>query len=88
MNIDDPRFEEFQQCFEALSEQAESHTGPRPEIASSALFLCLYGDNSLTPDQEFEMLAEMNRFAGQGLHKTTIQSAYWEDIILFVPQNT
>lgn len=87
MDINDPRFEEYQTRFEALAEQVEDgKSGPQPEIGSAKYFLCLYGENGLPPEEEFELLQTLKEHLEDGLQKTTIQTSQWEDIILYLPR--
>jgi len=86
MNVEHPRFPEYQEKFEALANKVDGQKGPQPEISSAHLFLCLYGDNAMNPEEEFAMLAELAQHVGEGLQKTTIQTAYWEELILYVPK--
>lgn len=86
MNVEHPRFAEFQQKFEELANNIDGQKGPQPEISSAHLFLCLYGDNAMSVEEEFTALAELASHRDKGLQKTTIQTAYWEEIILYVPK--
>lgn len=84
MNIEDSRWEAYERRFRALAEDITLHQGPQPELASSAMLLCLYGDNAMTSDQEFETLAEMEK-AKADLKGAAIETSYWEDIVLYLP---
>jgi len=85
MDVNDPKFAEYQARFETLAGMAEKVPGPAPAIASARYFLCLYGDNGLPPDEEFAMLATLDNFVGNGLKRVDMSTGYWEDVILFVP---
>lgn len=84
MHIEDPRWEEYENRFREVAERVNMQKGPQPEVASAQLFLCLYGDNGLTPEQEFEALARLEQQVEQ-LRGTTILTAYWEDLVLYLP---
>lgn len=84
MNIEDPRWDEYETRFRALAERVDMHKGPQPAAGSAELFLCLYGDNALTPEQEFEALARLEQNESK-LKGTEILTAYWEDLFLYIP---
>jgi len=84
MNVEDPRWEEYERQFRELAEDVELQKGPQPELASSELFLCLYGDNALNPEQEFEALEQLRQVKDK-LKGAEMQTAYWEDIVLYLP---
>lgn len=86
MDIENPRFADYQKRFEEVAELAERIPGPAPEIASARYFLCLYGENGLTPDEEFALLDAMENFIGEGLKRVDMNTNYWEEIVLFVPK--
>lgn len=87
MHTDDPHWEEYERRFRALAELADTQRGPRPELASASLYLCLYGDNALPPEEEMAILSRLEQAADQ-LKGTEISTAYWEDIVLYLPGNT
>jgi len=87
MNIEDPRWDEYEARFRALAEQIPLQKGPQPEVASAHLFLCLYGDNAMTPEQEFEALSGLERDV-KHLKGAEILTAYWEDLLLYIPNAT
>ncbi|HEY9746323.1 MAG TPA: hypothetical protein V6C99_08910 [Oculatellaceae cyanobacterium] len=84
MNTEDPRWEEYERRFRTLAEGISLHKGPRAELASARVHLFLYGDNAMTPEQEFETLGqfEAERERLQGLE---ILTSYWEDVVLYLP---
>jgi hypothetical protein len=84
MNIEDPRWEEYERRFRALTERVDMHTGPQPELASSALHLFLYGENALTPEEELETLDRFEQEA-ERLKGIEILTSYWEDLVLYLP---
>lgn len=83
MNIEDPRWEEYERRFRALAEHIHLHKGPLPEVASANLHLFLYGDNAMAPEQEFETLSRLEE-ASEHLKGLAILTAYWEDLVLYV----
>ena len=84
MDIEDPRWEEYETRFRALAERVSLQKGPQPELASAELFLCLYGDNAMSPEQEFEALNELEKVA-ESVRGAEILTSYWEDIVLYLP---
>ena len=84
MNVEDPRWDEYETRFRELAEQVDLRKGPKPELASSKLFLCLYGDNALSPEQEFDVLDQLEKDVKQ-VKGTEILTAYWEDVVLYIP---
>lgn len=84
MNIEDPRWDEYENRFRSVAEQVDLQKGPQPELASAQLLLCLYGDNGLAPNQEFEVLDKLTQSINQ-VKGTEMQTAYWEDIVLYLP---
>ena len=86
MDIENPRFAEYQARFEQVAELAERINGPAPAIASARHYLCLYGENGLAPEEEFTLLDTWESFVGEGLTRVNVSTSYWEEIVLFVPQ--
>jgi hypothetical protein len=85
MDIEDPRWDEYETRFRALAETVSVAKGPQPELASAEIMLFLYGENGLAPEQAFEMLAKLEAKAPE-LKGTTMQTAYWEDIVLYLQE--
>lgn len=83
MNIEDPRFEEYEARFRTLAERVGLQKGPQAELASAQQHLFLYGDNGASPDEELATLAQFERMPERlcGLEMLT---GYWEDIALYV----
>lgn len=86
MHIEDPRWDTYEQRFRALAEQIELQKGPQPELASAEVHLFLYGENAMTPEQEFETLERLEQNKAQ-LKGTAILTAYWEDVVLYLPSS-
>lgn len=82
MDINDPNWETYETRFRHLAEQIELHKGPQPELAAAETMLFLYGENALTPAEEFATLAQLE---GQmeRLKGATMLTSYWEDIVLY-----
>lgn len=83
MDIESTRWEEWEQRFRALAERAEP-AKTTPDIGGSRHYLCLYGENGLPPEQEFTELEMMETLPG-GVMKVDVDTAYWQDTVLFVP---
>ena len=84
MHVEDPRWEEYETRFRALAEAVTLRKGPQADLASAQSYLMLYGENGMTVDEEFELLAqfEQDPAALKGLEMLT---GYWEDIALYLP---
>lgn len=83
MDTESPRWDEWEEQFTRLAEQAEP-VSATPTLKNSQHYLCLYGDNGLSPEEEFAELKQMEQRASQ-LHKVEIDTGYWLDTVLFVP---
>lgn len=86
MDINDSQFEAYQASFESLAAQVPELKGPQPDISGARLHLCLYGENLLSTQEEFARIKELESCLGKGLKKAVIQTGYWEDVILYVPE--
>ena len=86
MHIEDTRWEEYERRFRALVERVPLHKGPKAELASAHLLLCLYGDNGLSPDTEMDVLAQLEQATDRGERMECVEmtTAYWEDLVLFL----
>lgn len=84
MDIENARWEEYENRFRALADTVGIAKGPQPELASAEEMLFLYGENGMTPEQEFELLEKLEGQAGK-LKGTTMLTSYWEDIVLYLP---
>jgi hypothetical protein len=83
MDIESPHWEEWEEKFTALAQHAQI-VKVAPNISGSRHFLCLYGDNGLTPEEEFSELEKMSQLQ-KDLKKVEIDTSYWQDTVLFVP---
>lgn len=86
MDVEHPRFDEYETQFQALAENAENwEAEQKPELNGAQLFLCLYGENGLEPEEEFAALERLNALQQEStLHKLEIEADYYQDTILFV----
>jgi hypothetical protein len=84
VDIESPQWEEYETRFRALAEQLSMHKGPDPNLPKAKIHLCLYGENGLTPEQEFALLDRLEQQAAQ-IRGVEIQTSYWEDLVLFLP---
>lgn len=84
MDIESPQWDTYETRFRALAEQVEIQKGPQPELASAEAMLFLYGENGLTPEEEFNLLEKLEKQVGN-LRGTAMLTAYWEDIVLYLP---
>lgn len=85
MDVEHPRFEEYDQRFRALAERAELVKVAKPALDSCRYYLCLYGENGMSPEEEFELLSTMEAHAEEGLKRLEVEIDYYQDTILFIP---
>ena len=83
MHTEDTRWEEYEKRFRALVERVPMYKGAHAELASSPLILCLYGENGVEPDKEFEMLTQLE-LAADDVEVVEMTTAYWEDLVLYL----
>jgi hypothetical protein len=83
--MDHPRFDEYQSKFEELSFLADQVDKPDPPLDECSAYLCQYGENGLTTDEEFAFLDKLEKAVGENLRKVVVATPYWEDTILFIP---
>lgn len=84
MDIHGPDWERYEAQFMRLAEDIELQKAPLPALSSAKMMLCLYGENGLSPEQEFTLLNTLAKEKDR-LEGAIMTTAYWEDIILFVP---
>jgi hypothetical protein len=83
-------FATYEADFQAFAEEVEAWEEPaKPVLTAMPLFLCLYGENGLTPEQEFETLETIKTIFQQTpekVKKLDIEATnhYWQETILFV----
>ena len=85
MDVDNPRFEEYERRFRQVAGRADHIRGASPAIASARYHLCLYGENGLSPEEEFALLERLEAHAGDGLKCAEVETYYWEDLVLYIP---
>ncbi|MGE0200886.1 MAG: hypothetical protein AB7P76_07965 [Candidatus Melainabacteria bacterium] len=88
MDVSNPQFETYRSRFEALADLVPVEPGRRPEVSSARHFLCLYGDNGLSAAEEFALLDILDTYFHKGLKRMDVETSYWQDIILYVPDDT
>jgi hypothetical protein len=86
MDVSAPEFNTYEARFNALAEQVQLWEGARHVAGCSEHVLCLYGENGLTCNEEFELLnaLEQHHQANpQRVAKIMTEGDYWCDTILF-----
>jgi hypothetical protein len=87
MDVNAPQWDAYIQQFETVAQRAQPWIGKdkssRPNLADAQLYLCLYGENGLTPDEEFAMLDTLAQ--ANPLYRVDVETAYWLETVLFVP---
>lgn len=83
MDIESARWDEWEARFMALAAQAET-VPAGSSLKNAAHYLCLYGENGLTPEEEFAELEALGQWSDR-LKKVEIETGYWQDTVLFVP---
>ena len=86
MDVNAPEWDAYMQQFEAVAEQAVPWTGPKPNLADAHLYLCLYGENGLTPAEEFALLDTLAQ--ADKLYRVDVETSYWLETVLFVQEST
>ena len=87
MDVNHERFGEYETAFNALAEEATAWEGDKPALDSMSIYLCLYGDNGLSVEDEFALLEQLNVKQSEHidtLWRIDIEADYYQDIILFV----
>jgi hypothetical protein len=83
-------FTTYEATFQALADVVDPWEAPtKPVLSAMPLFLCLYGENGLTPEEEFETLARIQATFEQTpekVKKLEIEAShqYWQETILFI----
>ncbi|MDX2084402.1 MAG: hypothetical protein SFZ03_03320 [Candidatus Melainabacteria bacterium] len=87
MNVECPQFEQYMARFQALAEAAcPWPEKQRPSLGSVQRYLCLFGENGLSMEEEFSILEELaTALTRNALYKLEVDTDYWQDTILFVP---
>lgn len=85
MDTQSPQWDAYYEQFMELADLADEIDPPAPPLDECQYYLCLYGENGLTAEDEFQFLEKMDAFVGEGLSKVEVRTSYWEDVVLFVP---
>ena len=85
MDIENPRFEEWENRFREVAEDTVRVEQPSTSLDQCQFLLCLYGENGLSTDDEFNMLESIAKTEETQRYKIEKETAYWQDIVLFVP---
>jgi hypothetical protein len=84
MDINHPQWPQYEAQFETVAGQATPWADPvRPSLVDATAYLCLYGDNGLTPEAEFALLQQLADL--RPLYCITVETVYWQEQILYVP---
>jgi hypothetical protein len=90
MDFNLPCFTEYESAFQSLAESVTAWEGTsKPVLTAMKTFLCLYGDNGMTPEAEFDLLAEIETTFQQTPEKVAkleidVATHYWQETILFI----
>ena len=88
MDVNHERFTDYESQFMALAEEATFwEADEKPALDRMAMYLCLYGENGFSVEEEFEMLEALKRHAhhpDSPLLRIDIEADYYQDLILFV----
>lgn len=99
MDVNDSRFEMYETRFRALAQKADQVIQAKPSLNASRYYLCLYGENGMSPDEEFTVLETMENLYMESLYQEELEKTsslsllkrlevdtdYWQDTILFIP---
>lgn len=83
MDIESPQWDAWEAAFRALAEKARESQA-KTAIKGAKQYVCLYGDNGLSEEEEFATLVEMAEKADQ-LLRVEVDTDYWQDTVLFIP---
>ncbi|MDH4378544.1 MAG: hypothetical protein QE263_01375 [Vampirovibrionales bacterium] len=85
MDTEHPLWPQYEARFNELAFLADNVTEISIPLNECEAYLCLYGENGLSPEEELALLDKMDGPAAARLKKRTIQTTYWEDTVLFLP---
>lgn len=83
MDIESPQWDVWESRFMALAEIAPK-VDVNPALKGAKHYLCLYGDNGLSPEEEFEELEIMFQTPDK-VKKVEIDTSFWQDTVLYIP---
>jgi hypothetical protein len=84
LDVNSEHWEAYAERFQAVAETAKPWLGQKPALGDSALYLCLFGENGLNPDEEFALLDRLA--VASPLYRLDVDTDYWQEIVLFVPE--
>lgn len=82
MDTESEQWTEWEVRFLAVAQQAKT-VKRGPQVGSATHYLCLYGDNGMSPEAEFEELTLMAKQVDV-LKKIEVDTNYWQDTVLFI----
>lgn len=85
MDVNHPQWEDYEARFRQLAAFATQVKTPKPTLDQCRYFLCLYGENGLPPEEEFELLNQMQAAGPENLRRLEVDADYWQDTVLFLP---
>lgn len=86
MNIEHPLWDNYETLFTQLAESAQKVDRPEPALDQCRYYLCFYGENGMPPEEELSFLQAMQQPEHRPhLKKIEVDTAYWQDTVLFVP---
>ena len=83
MHPDDPRWDEWVEVFTALAQELPQ-VPLTPAINGAQHYLCLLGENGLTPDECFAELAVIGSKKAHA-KRVEVDASYYQDTVIFVP---
>jgi hypothetical protein len=88
MDVTSSQFEQYEAEFNLVAERAKDWEAPsRPVLDDCPMYLCLYGENGLSPEEEFSFLHTFKMMEAETYYKLEIEADYYQDTILFVPKS-
>mgnify|MGYP001421511817 CR=1 FL=1 len=84
MDPNHPQWDAYEAKFMELADLADALEKPEKALDQCRYYLCLNGENGLSPDDEMDFLDQMETHI-QELKSVTIKTGFWEDIVLYVP---
>lgn len=85
MDVNDPRWDAYEARFRELAEDALLVQGDKPALDRTQAFLCLYGENGLSPEDEFAVLDQLAAAPPEQRRRIEVTTEYWQDTVLFLP---
>jgi len=83
MDVNHPRWDEYETAFNAVADTATLWVEElKPDLTAVPLYLCLYGDNGLSEDEEFDVLSRLSTHTD--VYCLEVEADYWYERIMFV----